>query len=121
MIQADAPQLRGAIANVVRNALAYSPPPEPVTVTVEGNEDIVRVRVRDRGRGVPDGERDLIFEPFARSRTVGARDGKGLGLFIARRIIQAHGGCIGLRPARPGSEFYIELPLSGEGRTLSAS
>jgi signal transduction histidine kinase len=122
IVPADGPQLRGAIGNVVRNALAYSPPSAPVRVLVEDRDAVARVRVRDRGRGVPAKERQLIFDPFARGRAAGSvRDGKGLGLFIARRVIEAHGGCIGLRPIRPGVEFFIELPASGEGRHLSAS
>ncbi|MEO8424550.1 MAG: HAMP domain-containing sensor histidine kinase [Actinomycetota bacterium] len=122
MVWADGPQLRGAIGNVVRNALAYSPSSEPVTVIVEERDAVVRVRVRDRGRGVPPGERHLIFDPFARGRAGnGARDGRGLGLFIARRIVEAHGGSIGLRSGRPGAEFCIELPSSDGGRRLSAS
>ncbi len=122
MIRADGPQLRGAIGNVVRNALAYSPRSAPVTIVVEVRDAVASVRVRDRGRGVPAWERHLIFDPFARGRSgTSVRDGRGLGLFIARRIIEAHGGCIGLRPARPGVEFCIELPTSGGGREPSAS
>lgn len=122
MIRADGPQLRGAIGNVVRNAVAYSPPSSPVTVVVEERGPVVRVRVRDEGRGVPEDERHLIFDPFARGRAAdGVRDGRGLGLFIARRIVEAHGGCIGLRSADPGVEFWIELPSLGEGRRSSAS
>jgi signal transduction histidine kinase len=122
MIRADGPQLRGAIGNVVRNALAYSPRSARVTIVVEVRDDVTSVRVRDRGRGVPAWERHLIFDPFARGRAGNSvRDGRGLGLFIARRIIEAHGGCIGLRPARPGVEFCIELPSAGQGRLSSAS
>jgi signal transduction histidine kinase len=49
------------------------------------------------------------------------RGGSGLGLFIARRIVDAHGGSIGLRSARPGTEFWVELPLAEERRSSSAS
>ena len=116
MVMADGPQLRGAIGNVVRNALAYSPRSAPVTIVVEDRDAVARVRVRDRGRGVPEEEGHLIFDPFVRGRAGnGARDGKGLGLFIARRIIEAHGGNIGLRPVPQGAEFCIELPTSGGG------
>jgi signal transduction histidine kinase len=122
MVSADRPQLRGAIGNVVRNALAYSPPSVAVTVIVEDRDAVVRVRVRDRGRGVPEAESDLIFDPFARGRAgQGVRDGRGLGLFIARRVVEAHGGCIGLRAAQPGAEFCIELPSLRWGRQSSAS
>jgi signal transduction histidine kinase len=122
MVSADGPQLRGAIGNVVRNALAYSPTSAPVRVVVEDHEPVARVRVRDRGRGVPMEERNLIFDPFARGGIGNSvRDGKGLGLFIARRVVEAHGGSIGLLPVRPGAEFCIELPSSFAGRHPSAS
>ncbi len=121
-IRADARQLRGAIGNVVRNALSYAPPATAVRIDVETDGENARVRVRDRGPGVPAAERHLIFDPFARGHLASeTRCGKGLGLFIARRIVEAHGGSIGLRSARPGTEFRIELPLAAGGRLLSAS
>jgi signal transduction histidine kinase len=114
--RADGRELRGAVANVVRNALEHSPPTSPVSVRAETSGDVVRVRVRDRGPGLPTAERHLIFDPFARGRAADrSRGGRGLGLFIARRVVEAHGGTIGLRPARPGAEFFIELPLAAEG------
>jgi signal transduction histidine kinase len=122
LIRADARQLGGAIANVVRNALAYAPKGSSVKIEVDTDGEIARVRVRDRGPGIPATERHLIFDPFARGRlTSETRCGKGLGLFIARRIVEAHGGCIGLRSVRPGTEFRIELPLPAGGRLRSAS
>jgi signal transduction histidine kinase len=121
-VHADARQLRVAVSNVIRNAVAYSPPGSTVTVTVGATDDIGRIRVRDRGPGVPAAERQLIFDPFARGRAGDrARPGSGLGLFIARRIVEAHGGAIGLRAARPGTEFHADLPLADPGRIRSAS
>ncbi len=121
-IRADARQLGGAIANVVRNALAYAPSGSSVKIDVDTDGERARIRVRDRGPGIPAAERHLIFDPFARGRlATETRCGKGLGLFIARRIVEAHGGSIGLRSARPGTEFCIELPLPAGGRLRSAS
>ena len=120
-VRADARQLGRAIANVVRNAVSYAPAATTVRVTVEETHDGARVRVRDRGPGVPASERSLIFDPFARGMSVNGRGGSGLGLFIARRIMEAHRGSIGLRSVRPGTEFCIELPLAEEGRSTSAS
>ncbi len=122
LIMADASQLRGAIGNIVRNALIYAPDTAPVKVIVEADDVCARVRVRDRGPGVSAAERHLIFDPFARGSLASeSRCGKGLGLFIAQRIVEAHGGSIGLRTARPGTEFCIELPLADGRRLRSAS
>jgi signal transduction histidine kinase len=121
-VRADAPHLRGAIANVVRNALAYSPQASPVKVVVESAEGVARVRVRDQGPGVTPAESRRIFDPFARGTAGrGSRGGQGLGLFIARRIVEAHGGSIGLRSGRNGSTFCIQLPLAEDGRSACAS
>jgi signal transduction histidine kinase len=119
-VSADAPQLRVALSNVIRNALAHSPSRSTVTVRVGSADGVGRVRVRDRGAGVPASERHLIFDPFVRGSGE-ARSGAGLGLFIARRIVEAHGGTIGLRAARPGTEFHVDLPLATHGRIRSAS
>ena len=120
-VNADAPQLGRAIANVVRNAVAYAPETTSVRVTVEEADDNARVRVRDDGPGIAASERHLIFDPFARGKVADGRAGKGLGLFIARRIVEAHGGAIGLRSVAPGAEFWIELPSISERRSASAS
>jgi signal transduction histidine kinase len=121
-LEIDPIAMGAAIANVVRNALAYSPPGSDVRVTVVSSYEGVTITVRDRGPGVPPHEGQRIFDPFARGG-VGAqtRGGKGLGLFIARRVVEAHGGSITLRPVRTGAEFSIELPASVDGRSLSAS
>lgn len=120
-VRADARHLRGAIANLVRNAVACSPPTAPVEVSIETRGDVARVCVRDRGPGVPAAERRVIFDPFVRGAGSNDRGGNGLGLFIARRVVEAHGGVIELRPGRPGAEFCIELPLVERGRSTSAS
>jgi signal transduction histidine kinase len=120
-VRADARQLGRAIANVVRNAVSFEPQTTAVRVIVEVTDDGARVRVRDHGPGVPASERRLIFDPFARGMLANGRGGSGLGLFIARRIVDAHGGSIGLRSARPGTEFWVELPLAEERRSSSAS
>lgn len=130
VVRADERELGAAIANVVRNALEYSPSSSPVTVDLDVRGDVARVRVHDHGRGVPASERHVIFDPFTRGRAAEGRwGGKGLGLFIARRVAEAHGGTIGLLPVRTGAEFCIELPLADpepaalarRRRSLSAS
>jgi signal transduction histidine kinase len=119
---ADPVQLRTAISNVLRNALLYSPPGSPVRVTVRDDDEAAKICIRDQGPGVPASERRTIFDPFARGKAGrSVRGGRGLGLFIARRIIEVHGGSIAVRSARIGSEFWIELPVETLGRQASAS
>jgi signal transduction histidine kinase len=110
-VLADPDHLRGAVANVIRNALVYSPPHTDVSVVVEAAKGTARVMVSDRGPGVPAGERDSIFDPFMRgSAAYLARSGNGLGLFIARRVLEAHGGAIWLSSNGSGATFTMELP-----------
>jgi len=119
-VRADPQQLRSAIANVVRNALLYSPADSHVKVLVEFQNRSARVVVRDRGAGIPPEERETVFDPFSRGRPGGYfRSGSGLGLFIARRVLEAHGGSISLRPSKAGATFVLEMPA--EGWELSAS
>lgn len=114
-VQADTGHLRSAVANVIRNALAYSPSETRVTVTVRSTDGRATVTVRDQGPGVPSAEQDSIFDPFIRGSAAQlVRTGNGLGLFIARRVMEAHGGRIWLGSPRRGSVFHLELPLAGE-------
>ena len=116
MVSADPTQLRIALSNVVRNAIVYSPADTLVSVSVRSADRVARVTVRDRGPGVPRAERDAIFDPFTRGSAAHlVRAGNGLGLFIARRIMEAHRGRIWLGSSRSGSAFHLELPLSREG------
>jgi signal transduction histidine kinase len=110
LVLADASKLRAALANVVRNALAHSPPEAEVRVTVTPRRDLALVRVEDRGPGVAPDERDAIFRPFVRGRAATGRQGSGLGLFLARRVVEAHQGSIRVDGDGRGAVFEIELP-----------
>ena len=115
-------QIRSAVANVVRNALMYSPSGSPVAVRIEPLSRAVQVVVQDRGPGIPITERDHVFDPFSRGDGGrSARRGSGLGLFIARRVLEAHGGTISLRSSGSGATFVLEIPFSDERREPSAS
>ena len=110
-VQADPRHLRTAIENVVRNALAYSPGDSKVTVRVSSVCGDPMVCVRDRGQGIAKEDRPLVFDPFARGRDGRSVSGNGLGLFIAKRVVEAHGGEISFstREGR-GTEFRMRLP-----------
>ena len=79
------------------------------------------VDVEDEGPGIPDEVQTSIFDPFARGPAAGISEGAGLGLFIARRVVEAHGGSLGLVDGSP-TTFRIRLPAAmEEGRLPSVS
>jgi signal transduction histidine kinase len=102
--------LRGALANVIRNALLYSPPGSVVKVSVASRDGLAWVTVRDEGSGIPEHERQWVFDPFTRG-VEAPRGGKGLGLFVTRRVIEAHGGAIWIESSEEGTTFRIQLPV----------
>ena len=111
----DSDLLQRALENLVRNALRYSPPGQPLTLESALNADAGnwRLTVLDRGPGVPESELEAIFEPFYRctlNAGEGNTSGYGLGLAIARRIIEAHGGLIRAYN-RPGGGLAMEILL----------
>lgn len=108
----DALRIEQVVENLVSNALKYSPLDAPVDVAVEVRGDEVAIRVTDRGPGLSADEQARLFEPF---RRVGAAareaPGIGLGLFIVRRILTAHGGRIEIDSERGrGATFTAYLP-----------
>jgi signal transduction histidine kinase len=110
-VGAEPAELRRAIANVIRNALAYSPRGEPVKVSMSSSDGVTAIKVVDRGPGVSSQEAREIFDPLARGQASRRRrSGHGLGLFIARRIVEAHDGSIRVDPRPHGATFIIELP-----------
>ena len=105
-----------AIIVVLENALAFSPEARPVEISVQAHESNVQVIVSDRGPGVPEELRDRIFDAFTQTDTSITRshEGLGIGLFLARRIMRAHGGELTYMP-RPegGSSFELSFPGFG--------
>lgn len=113
-VRADHRQLRSAVANLITNAVAFSPQDAQVQVSVEAGPETAAVVVRDQGQGVRPEEREEIFDPLVRgSAGTSVRGGKGLGLFIARRVVEAHGGRISLDPSSEGAAFRLEVPVGG--------
>jgi len=116
-VRGDGELLHRAIENVVRNAVRHAPSGSAVKIELTDGAPRV-IRIRDHGAGVPEDQLEKIFEPFARVSSARERDsgGYGLGLAIARRAVDLHGGRISARNAKGGGlEVEIELP-SGEGR-----
>ncbi|MGH2698914.1 MAG: sensor histidine kinase [Actinomycetota bacterium] len=107
--------LRVALSNLIRNALYYSPPGEPVVVAIEQLTRSIRITVTDKGPGVPKGQHRSIFDPFVRGLgNTSPRSGRGLGLFIAKRVVEGHRGRIWTDTRERGAKFVIELPRAKE-------
>ncbi len=104
------PELLGrAIRILLDNAVRHGRP--PVTVTVVTGDGRVRLAVRDSGAGLPPGSEERVFERFYRADAARSGEGSGLGLSIARAIIEAHGGTIRAGTAEGGGAVMtMELP-----------
>ncbi|NID16638.1 sensor histidine kinase [Luteibacter yeojuensis] len=102
-----------ALFNILENAARFSPPNEPVRVVVRGEADRLLVDVIDRGPGIPEDERERIFDMFhSVARGDRGKQGTGLGLAICRGMIGAHGGSVEALPnAGGGTTIRVSLPL----------
>lgn len=104
---ADANLLHLALANLVRNAVQASPPGGTIKVKIERAEAQARVVVEDEGPGVPEADRERIFQPFFTTRARGT----GLGLSVVQRVVQAHQGEVFVGSASGGgAQFAVALP-----------
>ena len=112
----DAHRLRQVVANLLGNALQHGTPGEPVTLTLDGSaDDNVFVRVHNRGEPIPPAVLPTIFDPLVRGPTTVEKRAKpgsiGLGLYIAREIVQAHNGTITLSSTNAdGTTATVRLP-----------
>jgi two-component system, NtrC family, sensor histidine kinase KinB len=99
------------IANFLQNAFKYAPEPSPILVQLDVQPTFVRVSVIDVGPGIPPEEQPHIFDKYRRSSSTHAHDSSGLGLYVSKRIVEAHGGRIGVESVEgAGAHFYFELP-----------
>ena len=105
-------QLQRVLFNLLQNAIRHTPPDGSVVVRAEPHDGALEIEVADTGHGIPPDERERVFEPFVQGRARAARtDGSaGLGLAIARAIVEAHGGRIWLEDAGTGTRVRFSLP-----------
>jgi two-component system OmpR family sensor kinase/two-component system sensor histidine kinase BaeS len=114
-IQADEQRIAQVLFNLMSNALRHTPAGGTITISAEAREDRVLVSVRDTGTGIPPEGLPHVFERFYRADRSRARStgGSGLGLTIAKQIVEAHGGQIWAQSwLGAGSTFAFSLPLS---------
>ncbi|MEU7726562.1 sensor histidine kinase KdpD [Streptomyces sp. NPDC040724] len=115
MVAVDRGLLERAVANIVENAVKYSPTGECVLVAASALRDRVELRVVDRGPGVPDDAKDRIFEPFQRHGDAPRGAGVGLGLAVARGFTEAIGGTLTAEDTPGGGlTMVITLPVAPE-------
>jgi two-component system sensor histidine kinase VicK len=125
-IHVDSARIGRVLENLVGNALKYAPAGSPVTIGASVVEGWLWATVDDEGVGVPEDERGLVLEPFHRAWNVRESriPGTGLGLYICRRLVEAHGGRLMLveRPdGAPGTRVSFSMPiLAGSRRPVAA-
>ncbi len=102
----DGNSMARAVDNLILNALQHTPTGGAIDLTIHLAEDRIFFSVEDSGPGVPDSERERIFEPFMTTRV----DGSGLGLALVREIAEAQQGTVRYEPGRQGARFTVDLP-----------
>jgi signal transduction histidine kinase len=120
IIEVDRGLTELALRQLLNNALKYSPPSSLIQIKAECQDDVIVIGVSNAGPAIPEAEQNLIFEKFYRGRDVRARiPGTGMGLAIARDIVEAHGGRIGLK-SESGKvvQFSFTLPIVASRKSV---
>ena len=115
----DGGRLQQALGNLIDNAIKYSDEHTTITVHVSTTQDNAHVSVHNMGTSIPSNEISQLFRPYTRLEGANRRQGSGLGLFITKSIIEAHGGSLRLEPHSEettgegprGTTFSFDLPL----------
>ena len=113
-INGDFTMLERVLVNIVDNACKYAPPDQPLTLTARKESQYIRLTVTDRGPGIPEEERERVFDMFYRVKVGSApSSGAGLGLAICRGYIEAHGGRIQVLHGTDGvgTQIVMRLPM----------
>jgi two-component system sensor histidine kinase KdpD len=112
-VRADAERIKDVLVRLIENADAYSPKDRPITISAEVDKNFLATSVADAGPGIEEIELGLIFDKFYRGKDQRYLvQGTGMGLPIAKAIVEAHGGAISVTSQRGhGSVFSLTLPL----------
>jgi signal transduction histidine kinase len=111
-VRANPGRLSVAVLNVIDNAIKYSPERSTVRISLRASAENVCITIRDEGPGFPDDALNHLFEPFFRGREAAQQaPGAGLGLSIAKCIVQAHGGDMEVANQNPGASVRLLIPV----------
>jgi signal transduction histidine kinase len=110
-VKGDNDRLMQVAANLISNAVKFSPAKGAVVLSAARHDEWVRIEIKDAGPGIPEEFQPRIFQKFAQAAGARQKGGTGLGLNIAKTLIEKHGGNIGFTTVKDGgTTFYFELP-----------
>lgn len=116
LVRADARLVVQVIANILDNAVKYTPPGSSIIITTGKNGGMAEIQIADTGDGIPQADKEHIFEKFycGNQKIADNRRSLGLGLYLCKIIVEAHGGTISVSDRQPhGAAFRFTLPLEG--------
>lgn len=117
-IEADSEAIRQVLSNLLCNAVKYSPGSPQIWLTATADPDTVHISVRDQGLGIDTEDVPHVFGRFFRAKTSTGIAGTGLGLNLARKLVEMHGGAIEVESrVREGTTFTVRLPVQGPTET----
>jgi signal transduction histidine kinase len=119
-LNADPVRIAQVLANLLNNAAKYTPAGGDIRLGVRRDDDAAVISVRDSGVGIPQHMLERVFDMFTQVDAASAHGGLGIGLTLARRLVELHGGSIEARSAGAGegSEFVVRLPLAVRPQSL---
>ncbi len=112
-VMVDELRIERVIATLLDNALKYTPVSGGIIVRLNREQHSAQISICDAGPGLSAAEIEAVFEPYRRTAAGTARPGSGLGLYVSKQIVEAHGGKIGVESVRGlGARFFIALPVT---------
>jgi signal transduction histidine kinase len=115
IVRADPTRLDQVLDNLLKNAVAYSPPETQIEISTSAEADHAVIRVRDHGGGIDPAERERVFGRFERGASVGSQPGMGVGLYVSRAIAERMGGRLFIEETSSrGTVFAVEIPLAAQ-------
>ena len=111
IVDIDDLRIERVVANLLDNALRYAPASSEIVIALERNARSIRISVSDAGHGIAAADLASVFDEYSPRSPSSSRKGTGIGLFLSKQIIEAHGGTIGVESSPgAGTRFYFDLP-----------